>query len=75
MYMGLFPSILYTISLQMAYCGISEKYQCDKNPDSHEKKKKMWQKSPPKQGRPKSVNSSNQKSKGKVHHFPLENPN
>ena len=23
----------------MAYCGISEKYQCDKNPDSHEKKK------------------------------------
>ena len=22
----------------MAYCGISEKYQCDKNPDSHEKK-------------------------------------
>ena len=24
----------------MAYCGISEKYQCDKNPDSHEKKKK-----------------------------------
>ena len=36
--MGLFPSILYTISLQMAYCGISEKYQCDKNPDSHEKK-------------------------------------
>ena len=39
MYMGLFPSILYTISLQMAYCGIREKYQCDKNPDSHEKKK------------------------------------
>ena len=38
MYMGLFPSILYTISLKMAYCGISEKYQCDKNPDSHEKK-------------------------------------
>ena len=41
MYMGLFPSILYTISLQMAYCGISEKYQCDKNPDSHEKKKNL----------------------------------
>ena len=39
MYMGLFPSILYTISLKMAYCGISEKYQCDKNPDSHENKK------------------------------------
>ena len=51
--MGLFPSILYTISLQMAYCGISEKYQCDKNPDSHEKKK-FVKKSPPKQGRPKS---------------------
>ena len=38
MYMGLFPSILYTISLKMAYRGISEKYQCDKNPNSHENK-------------------------------------
>ena len=46
--MGLFPSILYTISLQMAYCGISEKYQCDKNPDSHEKKKKNVTKVPSK---------------------------
>ena len=30
----------------MAYCGISEKYQCDKNHDSHEKKKKSCDKTP-----------------------------
>ena len=30
--MGLFPSILYTISLEMAYFGINEIFQFDNNP-------------------------------------------
>lgn len=30
--MGLFPNILYTISLEMAYFGINEIFQFDNNP-------------------------------------------